>query len=210
MEKDYYSQIGERIKLAREARNLKTCDLADIVGKQDNAVTMWETGRQPIKKIADLLAVADALNVSTDYLLGKTDVMSNNMEMRNAAEYIGASEAVITNLRRLYLNEFESLAADQRFTEARTFFDKVLSNVGFQSLITDCYFLSKTTLPPYEEQSIKDSAKFFEMFGTDPQEEKKRRQAEYLKYRRFLLIESFGQIIDSVIESMKGDGSSND
>jgi transcriptional regulator with XRE-family HTH domain len=61
----------KRLKAARELRNLNQDQLAERAGLQPSAVSHFETGgRKP--SFDNLKRLADALRVSTDYLLGRT------------------------------------------------------------------------------------------------------------------------------------------
>jgi transcriptional regulator with XRE-family HTH domain len=64
----------ERLRTAREFRELSQGDLAQRAGLQASAVSHFETGtRKP--SFDNLKRLADALKVSTDYLLGRTTEM---------------------------------------------------------------------------------------------------------------------------------------
>ena len=67
----------ERLRTAREHRELSQGGLADRAGLQASAVSHFETaGRKP--SFDNLKKLADALNVSTDYLLGRTAEMEGS------------------------------------------------------------------------------------------------------------------------------------
>lgn len=67
----------ERLRTAREHRELSQGELADRAGLQASAVSHFETGgRKP--SFDNLKKLADALNVSTDYLLGRTADMEGS------------------------------------------------------------------------------------------------------------------------------------
>ena len=60
----------ERLRAARELRDLSQSDLARRAGLQASAVSHFETGaRKPA--FDNLKRLADALDVTTDYLLGR-------------------------------------------------------------------------------------------------------------------------------------------
>jgi transcriptional regulator with XRE-family HTH domain len=59
-----------RLRQARELRDLNQGDLADRAGMQASAISHFETGnRKP--SFDNLRRLADALDVTTDYLLGR-------------------------------------------------------------------------------------------------------------------------------------------
>lgn len=64
---------GNRIKLLREEKKIKQEDLAKKLSISSSAVGMYERDeREPNDDIT--LKLAEYFNVSTDYLLGKTDI----------------------------------------------------------------------------------------------------------------------------------------
>ena len=65
-------QFPDRLKRARELRQMSQGDLAKKAKLQPSAVSHFETGsRKP--SFENLSKLADALEVSTDYLLGRVD-----------------------------------------------------------------------------------------------------------------------------------------
>lgn len=62
----------EQLRAAREFRELSQGELAKRAGLQASAISHFETGtRKP--SFDNLKRLADALRVTTDYLLGRTD-----------------------------------------------------------------------------------------------------------------------------------------
>ena len=62
--------FSERLRLAREHRGFNQSDLAKRAGLQASAISHFETGtRKP--SFDNLRRLADALDVTTDYLLGR-------------------------------------------------------------------------------------------------------------------------------------------
>ena len=65
-------KLGERLKAARTAKHMSQQALADIIGKSLNTVGLYERGlRQP--SLETLCLLADTLEVSSDYLLARTE-----------------------------------------------------------------------------------------------------------------------------------------
>lgn len=61
----------ERLKTIRIQRSLTRSQLASLLGVTENAVVKWELGmREP--KYEMLVKICDALDVTSDYLLGRT------------------------------------------------------------------------------------------------------------------------------------------
>ncbi len=64
--------FADRLRAARELRQLKQDELAKRAGFQASAISHFETGtRKP--SFENLRRLADALQVTTDYLLGRVD-----------------------------------------------------------------------------------------------------------------------------------------
>lgn len=62
--------FGERLRKAREAKQLSQGDLATKTGFQPSAVSHFESGRRA-PSFDNLKKLADALAVSVDFLLGR-------------------------------------------------------------------------------------------------------------------------------------------
>lgn len=64
--------LGERLKQIRTERGLRQEDIGQALRVGKSAVSQWESGiHEP--SIATIHKIADLLNVTTDYLLGRTD-----------------------------------------------------------------------------------------------------------------------------------------
>lgn len=63
---------GERITLLREKRNITQKELADKIKVNKSVMNRIESGERPIRD-TELIDIANVLDVSTDYLLGRTE-----------------------------------------------------------------------------------------------------------------------------------------
>lgn len=72
-ESDIYT-IGKRIESARRDRGLTQVQLAEAIGLPGGqpVISMWETGARFIG-LENLSLLADALEVSTDWLIGREE-----------------------------------------------------------------------------------------------------------------------------------------
>lgn len=66
-------QLGERLKLSRRRRGLRQTTLAKATGLDLSNLNDLEHARKPGVKAETLATLAEALEVSSDYLLGLTD-----------------------------------------------------------------------------------------------------------------------------------------
>jgi transcriptional regulator with XRE-family HTH domain len=66
------TRFGERLAAARELAGLTQVQLAEKLGTAQSNVASWERETVALRP-EQLTAIADALNVSADYLLGRPD-----------------------------------------------------------------------------------------------------------------------------------------
>lgn len=73
---DKQTLYQERLKELRTEKNVSQKDLAKIIGTTNSSICDWERGRtQP--KIAEIIKLCEFFQVSTDYLLGRTDELGD-------------------------------------------------------------------------------------------------------------------------------------
>jgi transcriptional regulator with XRE-family HTH domain len=101
--------FGTRLKHARETRGLTQAELAERANLTSIHVSHFETGVKPSASAMTLVKLANALSVSVDYLLGRTNEM----------EAVGGPAAVL--LRNLGDASAETI--DRMAALAKTFAD---------------------------------------------------------------------------------------
>ena len=69
-------EFKERLVKLRKELNLTQEDFAQKIGYTRTAISAWEIGRNEPSN-ADTVKIADFFGVSTDYLLGKSDIRNN-------------------------------------------------------------------------------------------------------------------------------------
>jgi transcriptional regulator with XRE-family HTH domain len=67
------TQFGRRLKALREQRGLSQSELGEKAGVKEMIISHFETGARPAASAATLVKLANALDVSIDYLLCRTD-----------------------------------------------------------------------------------------------------------------------------------------
>jgi len=82
--------LGDRIRELREEKQLSQIEMAKLLNVANTTVSQWETGkRQP--DIDTLEQLANLLNCTTDYLLGRTDYKTAySVPLADFAEYLPA------------------------------------------------------------------------------------------------------------------------
>lgn len=86
--------IGERLSELRKERELTQLDVAEQTGIQRTIINYYECGARKLK-LDDLLTLSDFYKVSTDYLLCKTDIKTNNEDIKRICEATGLSENAV-------------------------------------------------------------------------------------------------------------------
>lgn len=77
--------FGKRLKKLRENADINQEKLGNILGLSASTIGMYEQGRrQPDNET--LIKVAEYFDVSTDYLLGKTDIKKYDLPYENETE----------------------------------------------------------------------------------------------------------------------------
>lgn len=119
------SYKGEKNAFALRLKNLMDDtttqqQLADVLNITRQTVSLYLNGSSlpPIEKLVE---IANYFNVSTDYLLGLSDVKTPQIDIRAICEYTGLSESAINILRteKIKLKTYETKAAqlDKLFDE---------------------------------------------------------------------------------------------
>lgn len=92
-----------RIKALRAEKNIKQDVLAKLLGLEIAGISKLETGRVPLKD-EYIVKLAEYFNVSTDYLLGKSDIRNIEDEFKFAyhKEIEGLTEEEIKEALEFY------------------------------------------------------------------------------------------------------------
>lgn len=100
-------RFPERLRATRDKRNLEQSELASISGIPATSISHFEAGRRK-PNLVNLRNLADALEVSIDYLVGRTD---NPTAHINSAAFRNEHLHSAKDLQ--LLKDFEKLLADR-------------------------------------------------------------------------------------------------
>lgn len=95
--------IGDRLRLLRDFRDVTQEDLAELAGCSVDVIRKLEQGRRQSAKLETLNALARALDVELERLLGQPTVTSSAppggglLELRDAIQDVGALPGVLTD-----------------------------------------------------------------------------------------------------------------
>ena len=78
-------ELGERLKALRTENHLRQDQVARLVNVEKSSISMYETGMRQLSYIT-LVRLADVFNVTTDYLLGRTNSSPVDLSGLTAAE----------------------------------------------------------------------------------------------------------------------------
>ncbi len=96
--------IGQRLNTVLAMRRIRQKDLAQALGIQDNAVSYFCKGDRTPNTV-QLAQICRYLDVSADYLLGLSDVMSSSLTIQEIVRATGLSEE---NTKTLVVNHREN------------------------------------------------------------------------------------------------------
>jgi transcriptional regulator with XRE-family HTH domain len=99
------SIFSKRLNAARHMRGLSQCDLAAKTGLKQVAISFFETGRR-LPSLGNLKRLADALEVTADYLMGRSDFPETPSDVISRSPVGGEklSSTDVKFLRRMIAN----------------------------------------------------------------------------------------------------------
>lgn len=102
-----------RIKMLRNERNIKQDVLANLLGLEVAGISKLETGRVPLKD-EYIIKLAEYFNVSTDYLLGKSDIRNPKINIDDADVAFASGVKALNDTNKMIIkNTLEALLAKQ-------------------------------------------------------------------------------------------------
>ena len=90
-QKEKYSMDGGRLRRLRKQKGLTQSQLGKIINVSKVSISGYESGERT-PDTDNLRRLADFFDVSTDYLLGRTDNPSSNVVKESEAKYDALSE----------------------------------------------------------------------------------------------------------------------
>ena len=97
-------RIGLRLNDVLAQKDIKQKDLAEHIGVTPNTVSYYLSGDR-CPDIEKIIEIAKYLNVTTDYLLGLSDVKSTDTKLKAICDYTGLSEDAIKRLHNCCYSE---------------------------------------------------------------------------------------------------------
>ena len=154
--KSTLNSLGERIRAERTSKRLSQDELATKIHLSRQQINYFETdSRKP--DIDKLILIADALNVSTDYLLCRIE--SKAIENVNISSKIGLSDKSINKLSSFINDSFniDVLYCDWgNYQDFPTIINKIIENKHFEKLI---YFI-RAYINSFKKEELKKEIKY--------------------------------------------------
>lgn len=145
---DYRESFAQRLVSLREEENKTQQELADEIGITRQSLSLYEKAERTIN-IELLARIADYFKVSTDYLMGRTDIKSMDNDIKTACKVTGLSEETIKIISELPICDFnlefpriDTLNAIIKNDNFRRFIDNASKYLCFSRIKTE----SKTTI----------------------------------------------------------------
>lgn len=128
---DYRIEFSKRLIQLREQRGITQQELADKLKITRQSLSLYEKAERTIN-IELLARIADFFNVSTDYLMGRTDTATMNEDIQTACKITGLSEEAI--------NKFAKILNDNEKYEYTITIDDIIGDYHFPELL---YYINK-------------------------------------------------------------------
>lgn len=134
----FEANLGMRIGQLRVKKGESQRELAIAIGVEKDTINRWESAKRGIKA-QDIAKLAQHFNVSSDYLLGISDVATVNTDIKMIHDYTGLSTEAINNLRFLSFKKGKDryllggFSVDDYCTPI-SFLDRVLSDKKLPSI----------------------------------------------------------------------------
>ena len=97
---NYKETFAQRLIELREQKNITQQELAEELGITRQSLSLYEKAERTIN-IELLAKIADFFNVSTDYLMGRTDTATLDESIQTACKITGLTASSIHNLQNL-------------------------------------------------------------------------------------------------------------
>lgn len=153
----------ERLKYLRAKHNLTQASLAKSLGIAKTTLAAYEQGKNE-PNINMLKKIADYFNVSTDYLLGLTNIETPDVTLSFISNYLGLKIRSIEGLHALTISETTDKIAAQRLNTLNLLFEphcELLSQISDYLHFTATHFKnfyddSSNALEPISELELWD------------------------------------------------------
>lgn len=199
-EKRYNSKFAEILRSLlsqKEADGINLTAVADELGITRQSLAQYRDGNN-IPDIVILGRMADYFNVSTDYLLGRTEIKTPDLNEQSVCQLTGLSDEAVKYLREL--NETEGDEANRVVSEIITYPIFHFAITDILRAIDYCQkSASENELADSEKKTVDKSIELLERYGYEL-----RKPSDIAYSYAMQAYEAFKYIIDDVIANISG------
>lgn len=154
MKKEQCVTFGKRLSELRTDKGLTQIQLAETTKIQRVTIAKYERGERA-PSIDNLLAFVDYFGVSSDYLLGLSNIKSNNPDISSACDYTGLSEDAILSIKDT-LSHADSIYEVSKESYIRSI-NQLLMNDGFYHALYLLTLLKKASITAIDREKSEPS-----------------------------------------------------
>ena len=125
--KAFAERLSDLVQIKKD-EGLSHDEISRQIGVSSGVLSEWMSDNKTAS-IENLAKLAKYFNVSADYLLGRTDVKTSNMNVKAICEYLGLNESTIFKLHNMQNNVFG-------FSSVKFFIDTLI-DVRSASILED-------------------------------------------------------------------------
>jgi transcriptional regulator with XRE-family HTH domain len=139
----YDGPFATRLRELMEAPDISQAKVAEHVGVTRQAISSYSLGTS-VPDIDKLVRIAEFFNVSTEYLLGRTEIKKVDATKQAAAEYLDLSEEAIDAIHLLRFGHMEQNFVDDfklttQMEPLTDIFSAWIEAVDLSKLLSDLY-----------------------------------------------------------------------
>lgn len=107
-----FSKIfSQRLNSLMKNKKIRSVELAKYLGVTPQSVGQFKT-EVSVPKVETLIKLANFFDVSIDYLVGRTDIRTTDVNIRNICEYLHITEECVNQLHTNKENYIKSIIDD--------------------------------------------------------------------------------------------------
>lgn len=176
----YDSPFATRLRELMETPDISQAKVAEHVGVTRQAISSYSLGTS-VPDIDKLVSIAEFFDVSTEYLLGRTEVKKVDATKQAAAEYLDLSEEAIDAIKLLRFGNMEQNFVDDfklttQMEPLADIFSAWIEAVDLSKLLSDLYRAVRVCM------EYSQSGKHPERYELDTEDKKAIRDVQDMGY----------------------------
>ncbi len=189
------STIKQAEPLATRLRDLLT-DIGQVrqaLGVSSQAINQWKLGESR-PSLENLCKIADMYGVSTDYLLGRTEMKSPDTSIQAVSQTIGLSESAVLKLREFVEHPLSIMEPEGRGFECLGL-EVLIRSSQFKRLLVNIAAFYNSVMNEFE--SVMDEFEFGSL-SLDEFDERSDDVTTNILVNEYTASRTFGRILDEI------------